>query len=77
MPADKNWVYDPLGNPYHNCPAHHQFEVNIVSWRLEVSEIELTCDHTENVIIIDGHSLPCYFADSFCKLTTKFAYTLV
>ena len=47
MPADKNWVYDPLRNPYHNCPAHHQFEDNIVSWRLEVSEIELTYDHTE------------------------------
>ena len=28
MPADKNWIYDPTRNPYHNCPAHHQFEVN-------------------------------------------------
>ena len=42
MPADKNWIYDPTQNPYHNCPAHHQFEVNLVSWRLEISEIELT-----------------------------------
>ena len=25
MPADKNWIYDPTQNPYHNCPAHHQF----------------------------------------------------
>ena len=31
MPADKNWIYDPTKNPYHNCPAHHQFEVNLVS----------------------------------------------
>ena len=31
MPADKNWIYDPTQNPYHNCPAHHQFEVNLVS----------------------------------------------
>ena len=31
-PADKNWIYDPTQNPYHNCPAHHQFEVNLVSW---------------------------------------------
>ena len=21
MPADKNWIYDPLRNPRHNCPA--------------------------------------------------------
>ena len=20
MPADKNWIYDPTKNPYHNCP---------------------------------------------------------
>ena len=32
MPADKYWIYDPTQNPYHNCPAHHQFDVNLVSW---------------------------------------------
>ena len=77
MPADKNWIYYPLRNPYHNCPAHHQFEVNLVSWRLLISEIELTYDDTQNVMIIDGHTLPCYFADGFCKPTTKTHYTLV
>ena len=71
MPADKTWIYDPLRNPYHNCPAHHQFEVNLVSCRLAISEIELTYDDTQNVMIIDGHTLPCYFADGFCKPTTK------
>ena len=71
MPADKNWVYDPTQNPNHNCPAHHQFEVNLVSWRLEISEVEHTDDDTANVMIIDGHTLPCYFADGFCKPTTK------
>ena len=34
---------------------------SIGSWRLESSEIELTYDDTENVMIIDGHTLPCYF----------------
>ena len=56
MPADKDWVYDSNKNPYHNCPAHHQFEVNFVSWRIESSEIKITYDDTENVMIIDGHS---------------------
>ena len=77
MPADKNWIYDPIQNPYHNCPARHQFEVNLVSWRLEISEVELTHDDTANVMIRDEHTLPCYFADGFCKPTTKTPFTLV
>ena len=77
MPADKDWIYDPNKNPYHNCPAHHQHELNLVSWRLEVSELELTYDATENVMIIDEQTLLCYFADGFCKPTTEIAFTLV
>ena len=77
MPADKDWIYDPNRNPYHNCPAHHHYEVNLVSWRLEVSELELKYDDTEKVMIIDEHTLPCYFADGFCKPTTKTSFTLV
>ena len=77
MPADKKWIYDPLRNPYHNFPAYHQFEVNLVSWRLEISEIELTSDDTKNALNIEGHNLPFYFADGFCKPTTKTSFTLV
>ena len=77
MPADKDCIFDPSENTYHICSAHHQFEVNLVSWRLEVSEIELTYYDTKNVIIIDGQNLPCYFADGFCKPTTKTPFTLV
>ena len=77
MPADKTWIYDSLRNPHHNCPAHHQCEVNLVSWRLAISEIELTYDDTQNVMIIEGHTLPLYFADGFCKPTTKTPFTLV
>ena len=28
-------------------------------------------------MIIDGHTLPCYFADGLCKPTTKTRYALV
>ena len=28
-------------------------------------------------MVIDGHTLPCYFADSLCKPTTKTPFTLV
>ena len=77
MPADINWIYDPTQNLYHNSPAHHQFEVNLVGWRLEIPEVELTYDDTSNDMIIDGHTLPWYFADVFCKPTTKTPFTLV
>ena len=75
IPADKDWIYDPTRNTYYNCPAHHQIEVNLVGWRLEISENELTYDDTENVMIIDGHTLPCHFADGFCKQTTNSLFT--
>ena len=77
MPADKNWIYDSNKNPYQNCPPYQQFEVNLVSGRLEISEIEPKYDDTENVMIIDGHTLSFYFADRFCKPTTKTLFTLV
>ena len=77
MPADKNGIYDPNKNPYHKCPAYQQFVVNLVTWRLEISEIELTYDDTENVMTIDGHTLPCYFADGLCRPTTKTPFTRV
>ena len=77
MPADRDWIYDPSSSPYHNCPSHHLFEVNLVSWRSEVSEMDLTYDDTENVMIVDGHYLPCCFADGFCKPTTEAPFTLV
>ena len=76
MTAGKKWIYDPLRNSYHNCPTHHQFEV-IVSWRLEVSGIELKYDDTENAMIIEVYNLPCYFDDGFCKPTTKTLFTLI
>ena len=62
-------------NLSHNCPAYHQFDVNLLSWRLSVSELELTYDVTENIMIIDGHTLPCYYADGFCKPSTKPPFT--
>ena len=77
MSADKTWIYDSKSNPFHNCPAQNQFEVNLVSWRLSVSEVEFTNDDTENLMVIDGHALPWYFADGFCKPTTKILFTLV
>ena len=59
------------------CPAHYQFEVSLVSWQLQVSEVDVTYDDTKIVMIIDGHTLSCSFADGFRRPTTKTLYTLV
>ena len=76
MPADKPWIYDLKTNFFLNCAAHNRVEVNLLSWSLSASEVELTYD-TENIMVIDGHALPCYVADGFCKPTTKTPFTLV
>ena len=77
MPADKIWIYDPKNNPFSIFPAYHQFQENLRSWRLSVSEVELTFDDTETLMTIDGRALSCYFADGFCEHTTKTLFTLV
>ena len=30
MPTDKDWIYDPSRNPYHNCPAHHHLKPTLL-----------------------------------------------
>ena len=55
---DTKDFYDPLKYPHHNCSAHQQFEANLVTWRLAVSEVELTNDDTTDGKIIGGHRLP-------------------
>ena len=77
MSADKEWLYDSLTNLYHNCSVHHQFELNLVSWRRLVSEKAFIYDDTENVMNIEGHTLQCYFGDSFCKSTIETPSTFV
>ena len=42
MPTDEDWIYDLSKSPFHSCPAHHQFELNLVTWRLTDSETDLT-----------------------------------
>ena len=71
MPADKNWLYGPHRYPLHNSPAQHQIEVNLVSLKLQFSEVDITYDDTEIIMAIDGQFLPCHFNDGFCKPTTK------
>ena len=76
MLADKDEIYYPSKTLITTVLLIINWK-SVVSWRLDVSEIELTYDDTENVMIIDGHTLPCYFADGFCKPTTKTPFTLV
>ena len=38
--------------------------------------MELECDDSENVLIIDGNTISCYFADGSSDPITETPYTL-
>ena len=76
-PADRERIHDTSKKPSHICPDHHQIELNLISWRLSVSEVALSYGDTEKVMILEKHNLPWYFPDFLAKLTTKTFYTLV
>ena len=63
-------------NRYSSC-ARKQHELLIQSWKLTISEIEITYDDKENKMIYDGHTLPCLHTDGYCKPTIQTPYTLV
>ena len=46
------------------------------SWKLRIFNTARDYDDKNNQLIHDGHILPCYHPDGFCKPTTKTPYTL-
>ena len=46
------------------------------SWKLRITNAEITYDDRNNQMIHDGYILPCYQSDGFCKPTTRTPYTL-
>ena len=78
MTTDEEWLNDHVKHPHQNCLAHHQFEQKLFSsGDFAASEKELIYDETENVVFIDGYTLPFYIADGFCKPSTPKRFTLL
>ena len=74
---DKNWIQNASNNYYSSCKSKGQQQLLLKSWKLTISEIEITYDDKENKMIYDGHTLPCLHTDGYCKPTTITPYTLV
>ena len=70
MINDKNWMTSKSRNRYSSC-GRKQHELLLQSWKLTISEIEITYDDKENKMIYDGHTLPCLHTDGYCKPTNK------
>ena len=69
MSVDKTWMNKKGHNKYSSC-GYKQHELLLKSWKLTISEIEITYDDKENKMIYDGHTLPCLHTDGYCKPTT-------
>ena len=52
-------------------------KIILVSWRLQIFEIDILYNDTENFMTLDGHTLPRYFVDGFFQPTTKTPQALI
>ena len=59
------------------CWDTYEYIIEKDSWSLIIREIELTYDDKENLLIYNGHTLPCYHNDGFCQPTILTPYTIV
>ena len=52
MPADTIWRYDPIRNHIHKCPAHHQFEVNLMAINYPAILQMASVNQPKNLLVI-------------------------
>ena len=61
---------------YSRCRSDREHSITRKSWKLRITNEEITYDDRNNQMIHDGYILPCYHSDGFCKPTTRTPYTL-
>ena len=63
-------------NHYSRYRSDKEHLITRQSWKLRITNAEITYDNKNNQIIHDGYILPCYHSDGFCKPTTRTPYIL-
>ena len=63
-----------MQNYYSRCTSDREHLVSRQSWKLRITNAEITYDDKNNQMIHDGYILPCYHSDGFCKPTTRTPY---
>ena len=71
-----DWIVNVTQNTYSRCRADREHLITRQSWKLRIVNTAIDYDDKNNQLIHDGHVLPCYHSDGFCKPTTKTPYTL-
>ena len=71
-----DWIVNVTQNTYSRCRSDREHLITRQSWKLRIVNTAIDYDDKNNQLIHDGHILPCYHSDGFCKPTTKTPYTL-
>ena len=71
-----DWIVNVTQNTYFRCRADREHLITRQNWKLRIVNTAIDYDDKNNQLIHDGHVLPCYLSDGFCKPTTKTPYTL-
>ena len=72
----QDWMFNFTQNHYSRCRSGREHLTTRKSWKLRITDAEITYDNRNNQMINDGFILPCYHSDGFCKPTTRTPYTL-
>ena len=72
----QDWKSNFTQNYYSRSRSDREHLITRQSWKLRITNAEITYDDKNNQIIHDGYILPCYHSDGFCKPTTRTPYIL-
>ena len=72
----QDWILNFTPNYYSRCRSDREHLITRQSWKLRITNAEITYDDKNNQMIHDGYILPCYHSDGFCKPTTRTPYIL-
>ena len=71
-----DWIVNFTQNLYSRCRRDREHLITRQSWKLRITNAELTYDDRNNHMVHDGYILPSFQSDGFCKPTTRMPYTL-
>ena len=70
-----DWIVYFTQNIYSRCRSDREHLISRKSWKLRITNAEITYDDKNNQMIHVGYMLPCYHSDGFCKPTARTPYT--
>ena len=72
----QDWIVNFTQNHYSRCRSDREHLITRKSWKLRITNAEISYDNRNNQTIHDGYILPCYHSYGFCKPTPRTPYTL-